>query len=217
MDRISLSCMHADQASENTGADFMAAALAATQPLDPETVRSAIPPDNSITQLREVARRLEGLVNRLETRFETHVSHPASEPFTGGELPKPSVNEWPGRISRPPLPDPRLLRQIIRQRQMRSQFFGSDLFADPAWGILLDLAAARAEHHRVSVTSLCIASGVPTTTGLRWITQLTEGGWLQRIEDDTDRRRAFIALTDRAADAMARLFAELGSRGSRLV
>jgi DNA-binding MarR family transcriptional regulator len=69
----------------------------------------------------------------------------------------------------------------------------------------------------VSVTSACIASCVPPTTALRWIAQLTEAGLLQRIEDDTDRRRAFIALTDRAADAMARYFAELGSRASRLV
>jgi DNA-binding MarR family transcriptional regulator len=121
------------------------------------------------------------------------------------------------RQSRPPLPDPRLLRRIIRHRQLRARFFDDDLFADPAWDILLDLAAARAEHKRVSVTSVCIASCVPPTTALRWIAQLTEAGLLQRIEDDTDRRRAFIALTDRAADAMARYFAELGSRASRLV
>jgi DNA-binding MarR family transcriptional regulator len=121
------------------------------------------------------------------------------------------------RQSRPALPDPRLLRRIIRQRQLRTRFFDGDLFADPAWDILLDLAAARAEHKRVSVTSVCIASGVPPTTALRWISQLTEAALLQRVEDDTDRRRAFIALTDRAADAMARYFAELGSRASRLV
>jgi hypothetical protein len=121
------------------------------------------------------------------------------------------------RAVRPPLPDPRLLRRIIRQRQLRARFFDGDLFADPAWDMLLDLAAARAEHKRVSVTSLCIASGVPPTTALRWIGQLTESGLLQRIEDDTDRRRAFITLTDRAADAMARYFAELGTGASRLV
>jgi DNA-binding MarR family transcriptional regulator len=121
------------------------------------------------------------------------------------------------RRTRPPLPDPRLLRRILRQRQLRARFFDGDLFADPAWDILLDLTASRAEHKRVSVTSLCIASGVPPTTALRWIGQMTETGLLERIEDDTDRRRAFIALSDRAADAMARYFAELGSGASRLV
>ena len=121
------------------------------------------------------------------------------------------------RPPRPPLPDPRLVRRIIRQRQLRAQFLSSDLFADPAWDILLDLTAARAEHARVSVTSLCIASGVPPTTALRWIGQMTDAGLLSRVEDESDRRRAFIELSDKAADAMARYFHELGKDAKALV
>ncbi|MBX9885081.1 MAG: MarR family transcriptional regulator [Novosphingobium sp.] len=121
------------------------------------------------------------------------------------------------RAARPPLPDPRLVRKIVRQRQLRARFFEGDLFADPAWDMLLDLTAARAEHVRVSVTSLCIASGVPPTTALRWIGQMTDAALLQRVDDETDRRRAFITLTDKAADAMARYFAELGSSAATLV
>jgi DNA-binding MarR family transcriptional regulator len=121
------------------------------------------------------------------------------------------------RTPRPPLPDPRLVRLIIRQRQLRNQFVDPELFADPAWDILLDLTAARAEHQRVSVTSLCIASGVPPTTALRWISQMVEAGLLERIEDETDRRRAFIQLSDKAADAMARYFAELGKDAKSLI
>ena len=121
------------------------------------------------------------------------------------------------RTARPALPDPRLVRRIIRQRQLRARFFDGDLFADPAWDMLLDLTAARAEHSRVSVTSLCIASGVPPTTALRWIGQMTDAGLLERIEDETDRRRAFITLTDKAADTMARYFAEIGANAARLV
>ncbi|MBN8502214.1 MAG: winged helix DNA-binding protein, partial [Sphingomonadales bacterium] len=107
--------------------------------------------------------------------------------------------------------------RIIRQRHLRARFFDGDLFGDPAWDMLLDLTAARAEHTRVSVTSLCIASGVPPTTALRWIGQMIDAGLFQRVEDDADRRRAFITLTDKAADAMARYFAELGSQAARAV
>ena len=121
------------------------------------------------------------------------------------------------RAARPPLPDPRLVRRIIRQRQLRARFFDSELFGDPAWDMLLDLTAARVEHTRVSVTSLCIASGVPPTTALRWISQMTEAGLLTRVEDETDRRRAFITLTDRAVDGMARYFAEIGKVAAQLV
>jgi hypothetical protein len=121
------------------------------------------------------------------------------------------------RPARPPLPDPRLVRRIIRQRQLRGRFFDAELFADPAWDMLLDLTAARAEHERVSVTSLCIASGVPPTTALRWIGQMREAGLFERVEDECDRRRAFIGLTDTAVDGMARYFAELGQEAGELV
>ncbi|WP_379549420.1 winged helix DNA-binding protein [Qipengyuania sp. DGS5-3] len=112
---------------------------------------------------------------------------------------------------RTPLPDPRMIKSIIRERQRRCEFFDTELFADPAWDILLDLTAARAEHRRVSVTSLCIAANVPATTALRWISQMVDMQLLARVQDDTDRRRAFIVLTDNAADAMARYFDSLGT------
>lgn len=131
---------------------------------------------------------------------------------TDGYHAEQTVDHEPGatrrRATRPALPDPRLVRAIIRQRSSRLRYFPDDMFADPAWDMLLDLTAARAEHKRVSVTSLCIASGVPSTTALRWIALLTQAGLLERVEDDTDRRRAFVQLTDRASDAMARYFAD---------
>lgn len=121
------------------------------------------------------------------------------------------------RGGRPELPDPRVLRKVIRQRQLRARFFDAALFADPAWDMLLDLTAARAEKVRVSVTSLCIAAAVPPTTALRWIAQMTEDGLFVRVSDPQDKRRAFIDLSDKAAEAMARYFAELGHSAARLV
>lgn len=170
-------------------------------------------------QVGQIAQRLERLetpLRRVEAedgegvfRFES-----PRRSFSGGS---DDGSDRLVRATRPALPDPRLVRRIIRQRQLRARFFDGDLFGDPAWDMLLDLTAARAEHTRVSVTSLCIASGVPPTTALRWIGQMTEAGLLLRVEDEADRRRAFITLTDRAADAMARYFAELGSAAAKLV
>ena len=127
------------------------------------------------------------------------------------------LTQVPQRKSRPALPSATLVRKIIAARRLRARFLDGELFADPAWDMLLDLAAARVEHTRVSVTSLCIASGVPPTTALRWIGQMTEAGLFERVEDDTDRRRAFIRLSDKAADGMARYFAELGHDAKALV
>ena len=111
---------------------------------------------------------------------------------------------------RPRLPDSSVIRKLIKARQLRARYFDAELFADPAWDILLDLAAARTERRRVSVTSLCIAAGVPATTALRWIGQMVDSELLVRVSDPHDRRRAYIALADRTADAMARYFAEAG-------
>ncbi len=46
---------------------------------------------------------------------------------------------------------------------------------------------------------------------------MTEMGILVREQDEEDRRRAFIALSDGAADAMARYFEELGKDTAKLV
>lgn len=98
--------------------------------------------------------------------------------------------------------DAPLVRAILRLRRLRGQHFEPALFADPAWDILLDLAAARIEGRMVAVSSLCIAAAVPATTALRWITQMTDQGLLVRHPDAHDGRRVFIALADASATAM---------------
>lgn len=168
-------------------------------------------------QVGQIAQRLERLEGPARKAGGSESVFRFESPTTAFASARGDGSERLVRSARAPLPDPRLIRRIIRQRQLRARFFDGDLFADPAWDMLLDLTAARAEHARVSVTSLCIASGVPPTTALRWIGQMTEAGLLQRVEDETDRRRAFIALTDQAADAMARYFSELAGQAPALV
>ena len=94
------------------------------------------------------------------------------------------------------------VRAMIRARRLRDQFFQSELFADPAWDMLLDLMAARLDGQRVAVSSLCIAAAVPATTALRWIKTLTEHGLFVRVADPQDGRRVYIKLSDGAAVAL---------------
>ena len=94
------------------------------------------------------------------------------------------------------------LRTIIASRGLRSRFFPSQLFADPAWDILLDLSRAKLDGQQVSVSSVCIAASVPMSTALRWVRQMTEAGLLRRWTDPKDRRRDLIALTDSTAAHM---------------
>jgi DNA-binding transcriptional ArsR family regulator len=98
--------------------------------------------------------------------------------------------------------DAALVRRLIKLRRDRERFFPADIFADPAWDMLLDLTAARLEHKPVPVSSLCIAAAVPTTTALRWIRSLTEAGLLTRRVDSQDGRRSHVELSETAAAAM---------------
>lgn len=88
------------------------------------------------------------------------------------------------------------VRDHIRQRRMRGNFFPADYFADPVWDMLLDLYAAHYERQLVSVSSLCIASAVPATTALRWIKTLSARGLFIRTRDETDGRRIYVHLSD---------------------
>jgi DNA-binding MarR family transcriptional regulator len=109
------------------------------------------------------------------------------------------------------------IREIIKVRRMRDNFFKAELFADPAWDILLDLMAARLEERTVSVSSLCIAAAVPPTTALRWITAMTESGLLVRRLDPNDARRVFIELSQDSTDRMLALFNSTKGRTASII
>ncbi len=110
-------------------------------------------------------------------------------------------------------PDPQRIRHLISIRRLRERFFSAELFADPAWDILLDLAASRIEQRSVSVSSLCIAAAVPPTTALRWIRLMTDQQLLERRSDPADARRMFVDLSDGAFDQLCGWFALVDARG----
>jgi DNA-binding MarR family transcriptional regulator len=97
---------------------------------------------------------------------------------------------------------PQFVRKVLAARAARQQFFNPDLFADPAWDILLELYALRCEQHRTSVSKLCIAAAVPTTTALRWIEKLQSEGLLEREADKNDGRRVWVEITDQGFDSV---------------
>lgn len=102
------------------------------------------------------------------------------------------------------------VRRVIAARAARRRHFDADLFADPAWDILLELYALRCEQTRISVSKLCVGIGVPMTTGLRWMERLTKDGLITREADPFDARRVWVALSDDGFEAMTNYLRELG-------
>ena len=102
------------------------------------------------------------------------------------------------------------VRSVIRARRLRSRYFPEELFADPAWDMLLDLLQAEIAQLRVPVSSLCIAAAVPATTALRWLKTMVSQGLFVRRADPHDGRRVFVELAPEASGALRRYFAEVG-------
>jgi DNA-binding MarR family transcriptional regulator len=94
-------------------------------------------------------------------------------------------------------------------RVRRNETLGLGVFRDPAWDMLLDLLVAQDEGRRVSVSGLCYASGVPTTTALRHVERLETLGMVSREGDPSDRRRYWVEpetdTLERVRDIVARI------------
>jgi hypothetical protein len=100
-----------------------------------------------------------------------------------------------------------LARKTYAMRRKRAAIFGdADLFGEPAWDILLDLFIAHGEAKQVSVSSACIGSATPATTGLRWLAVLADQGLILRESDPQDQRRVLVRLSDSGLAAMSTFF-----------
>jgi hypothetical protein len=162
-----------------------------------------------------------GRIARALAQLSQQETPPESEHY-GGATERRDMGErreQPDRRDRSTsndMPSISALRAIIRARRLRDQYFSGELFADPAWDMLLDLLLARLERRTVAVSSLCIAAAVPPTTALRWIKRLTEEGIFIRTADQRDGRRVFIDLSDEAAAGLASYIAQVQQVGITL-
>ena len=103
-----------------------------------------------------------------------------------------------------------MAREAYGTRRRRSRIFqNGELFGEPAWDILLDLYIAHVEKKAVSVSSACIGSAAPPTTGLRWLGVLAEQDLVMREHDPEDQRRVLVRLTESGLAAMDEYFASV--------
>jgi DNA-binding MarR family transcriptional regulator len=115
-------------------------------------------------------------------------------------------------------PRPHDLKRLIQLRAQRRRDPSGSFLEWPAWDMLLDLAAVKAEGGHVSVSAICVSSGAPQSTALRKLAQLERAGLVRRYLHDKDRRRICLTLTDLATELVnariiedLRFYAELAS------
>jgi DNA-binding MarR family transcriptional regulator len=145
-----------------------------------------------LRQLSDEVSRIASTLARLSAG--PGAVRPAPEPVPAGEAPIVSADT---------------VRTVIRARRLRARYFSEELFADPAWDMLLDLLQAEIAQLRVPVSSLCIAAAVPATTALRWLKTMVSKGLFIRRADPHDGRRVFVELAPEASNALRRYFGEV--------
>nr|WP_305098576.1 winged helix DNA-binding protein [Croceibacterium sp. D39] len=145
--------------------------------------------DTLIDNLHQLARR----VAELEARAASDPGAPRSLGFSDEKL----------RM---------IAGSIYRSRQFRSRYFDADLFAEPAWDMMLDLFINRVIGRRTSTSSLCLAANVPQATGLRWIAVLQKKNLLRRFGAPEDARLKLVELTADGFQLMRRFLSDSVTR-----
>lgn len=153
---------------------------------------------DSATRLRQISDEM----GRIAATLARLSSDDAGEP--GIAMLRPSGTDLPTSV------DGDTVRSIIRARRLRARFLSEELFADPAWDMMLDLLQAEIAQHRVPVSSLCIAAAVPATTALRWIKTMIDAGLFVRRADPHDGRLVFVELAPDTSAALHGYFGEVG-------
>lgn len=102
-----------------------------------------------------------------------------------------------------------LAGRLYDARRARARFFANSLLGEPVWDMLLALYCLPARKKRLSVTALCNASGVPTSTGLRWVHVLEQKRLIEREPDPRDSRRFHVRLSNEGDELMSRYLASI--------
>ena len=135
-------------------------------------------------------------------RLMTHCNHLGEQT----ELPRCSASAVPY-----PHPSSAAVKELLKARRVRTNYFGAHFFSNPAWDILLLAYVAWLDREPLLVSTLLRASLVPATTTLRWVKALEQEGCLELSDDLSEATRCFIRLSRAGRTSMEHYFSSVGS------
>lgn len=97
---------------------------------------------------------------------------------------------------------------ILSARKRRIQVFGTSMFGEPAWDMLLTLYIAEKSGLRLSLNRITERSGAPASTALRWLEYLVNQHLVRPELQPSDSQASFVTLTDKAWDLMKQYLTE---------
>jgi hypothetical protein len=152
-----------------------------------------------VTLLRKLTRTSE----RLFEVFAREIDPAPPDPERSGTPETLAPSDTPSSA------DPAFgVRRLLKLRAARRRTPIEGLFDWPAWDMLLDLAAVRADGSHVSVSSVCVSSGAPQSTALRKLAALERAEFVQRYDHGTDGRRVHVRLTGSGLELVNRALSE---------
>jgi len=98
----------------------------------------------------------------------------------------------------------------IRAWRERACYLPSELFSDPAWGMLLELFHAEIGNRQVSLRRLCKASAASTPCAIRWLKALEDRELVSRQADPLNSGNEYLELTPKGSTALRLYFRDLG-------
>ena len=99
------------------------------------------------------------------------------------------------------------VRRARKLRQLRKRIFGKRVFSGPGWDILLHLFETHLSQLRDTVGNVCTGTELPDATAVRWIGRLEQEQLVSLRDDEFDRRRRFVELTNAGVQLMSSYFA----------
>lgn len=139
--------------------------------------------DEEVAELRALATRMLGLTREQEKTIDPKIAElTAAENGNATTGSSSSEEIW------------RVARLELARKRGRAEFLPPELATGAGWAILLDLFDQEQLGRKVSITGVCAAALVPTTTALRYLGVLFDLGLVERINDRQDARRVHVRL-----------------------
>lgn len=102
-------------------------------------------------------------------------------------------------------------RQVLRDRQIRCEYFNRAIFSEAAWDILLVLYVTDSAGARQTQATLSKRLATPPTTIQRWLDYLEKERLVRRDSHPNDRRVSFVMLQDKGRRALDDYLSAIGA------
>jgi DNA-binding MarR family transcriptional regulator len=120
-------------------------------------------------------------------------------------LARSSVSKTEPESDRLDVPE-EVVSAAIRAWRERACYLPSELFSDPAWGMLLELLHSEIGKRRVSLSRLCKASAASTSSAIRWLKVLEDRELVIRRPDPLISGNEFLELSPKGSTALRAYF-----------